>query len=68
MNYQITIAVASIAGLGLAFLVVPFILWVLMVMGWVFLPAIAGFAALLGGDMRYPFTWRPVRDGSEPDS
>lgn len=65
LNYQITIAVASIAGIGLAFLIVPFVLWMAMVVGWVFLPAIAGITALLGGDMRYLFTWRPVRDGSE---
>ncbi|WP_186356759.1 DUF1707 and DUF4870 domain-containing protein [Streptomonospora sp. PA3] len=62
LNYQLTIAVGGIVAMGLFWLLVPPFLWALMLVGWMFLPAVAGFLALVGGEMRYPFTWRPVRD------
>ncbi|GAA4918864.1 hypothetical protein GCM10023405_48210 [Streptomonospora salina] len=68
LNYQITVAVASVVAMGLGFLILPLVVWGVMMLGWVFLPAIAAFTALLGGDMRYLFTWRPVRDDSESGS
>ncbi|MFC4867253.1 MULTISPECIES: DUF1707 and DUF4870 domain-containing protein [Streptomonospora] len=65
LNYQITVAVASIAAMALGFLILPLVLWGFMMLGWMFMPAVAGITALMGGEMRYLFTWRPVRDKSE---
>lgn len=63
LNYQLTVVVGSIIGFGLFFLVIPALAATLMLMGWLFLPAIAGLVALMGGRWRYPLTWRPVKDG-----
>ncbi|GAB3453969.1 hypothetical protein GCM10027570_33660 [Streptomonospora sediminis] len=61
LNFQVTVAVGTIAAMGLSFLILPLIAWGFMMLGWLFLPAVAGLTALLGGNMRYPLTWRPVR-------
>ena len=62
LNYQLTVIVGSIVMLGLAWLVIPAILWVFMILGWVFMPGIAALVSLLGGGWKYPFTWRPVKN------
>lgn len=62
LNYQLTVLVGSILGFGLFFLILPMLAAMLLLLGWVFLPAIAGLVALLGGGWKYPLTWRPVKD------
>lgn len=62
LNYQLTFVVASIVLLGLSWLILPFLAWLLLFLGWIFLPVVAGVAGLTGGKWKYPFTWRPVHN------
>jgi uncharacterized Tic20 family protein len=61
LNYQLTFIVASIVAFCLFFLVVPILAWVLLLLGWIFLPAVGALVAVVGDGWRYPFTWRPVK-------
>lgn len=65
LNYQITIMAATALMTVAWILVVPIFVYLFMMLGFVFLPAIAGLGALLGFNWRYPFTWRPVRDNPD---
>ncbi|WP_082126674.1 DUF1707 and DUF4870 domain-containing protein [Allosalinactinospora lopnorensis] len=62
LNFQLTFIVGTIVLWFLSWLVLPLIAWVFMLLGWLFLPMIAGLASLMGGNWKYPFTWRPVKD------
>ncbi|GAA2051990.1 DUF1707 and DUF4870 domain-containing protein [Nocardiopsis rhodophaea] len=62
LNYQLTFLIGSIVLLGLSWLIIPVLVWIPMLLGWIFMPVIAGFVGLVGGRWKYPFTWRPVRE------
>ncbi|WP_460862854.1 DUF4870 domain-containing protein [Nocardiopsis coralliicola] len=62
LNYQLTVVIGSIVGFALFFLILPMLGALLLLLGWLIMPAIAGVVGLLGGGWKYPLTWRPVRD------
>jgi uncharacterized Tic20 family protein len=64
LNYQLTFLVFSILLVPIAIVTLGLgaLAYVLFVLGWVFLPAIAAVAAAIGASWRYPFTWRAVKD------
>ncbi|MDA0564620.1 DUF1707 and DUF4870 domain-containing protein [Streptomonospora sp. S1-112] len=62
LNYQITVMVGSVVMLMLSWLILPVAVFLFLVVGWVFLPAVGAIVTLTQGTWRYPVTWRPVRD------
>ncbi|QBI51890.1 DUF1707 and DUF4870 domain-containing protein [Streptomonospora litoralis] len=62
LNFQLTVTVATLTGMALIWLFLPILVVVVATVGWMVLPAVAGLSVLVGGDMKYPLTWRPVRD------
>ena len=61
LNFQITVAIAWMACVVLAFAVVGFFLMVALVIATLVLTIIGGIKANKGIAYRYPFTWRPVK-------
>ncbi|GAB3206250.1 DUF1707 and DUF4870 domain-containing protein [Marinactinospora thermotolerans] len=64
LNYQLNFFIASLLMSVLWILILPVFVYLFMVLGWVFLPLLAGVAAALGYNWRYPFVWRIVKNGS----
>ncbi|QVQ50459.1 DUF1707 and DUF4870 domain-containing protein [Spiractinospora alimapuensis] len=66
LNYQLTFLLASIlvVPVGVVTLGLGFLAYALLLVGWLFLPAIAACAAVLGASWKYPLTLRPVKHRS----
>lgn len=66
LNYQLTVLLASIlvVPVGIVTLGLGFLAYALLLVGWLFLPAIAACAAVLGASWKYPLTVRPVKHRS----
>ncbi|GAA3738994.1 DUF1707 and DUF4870 domain-containing protein [Salinactinospora qingdaonensis] len=64
LNYQLNFLIATLAVpiVGVLTLGVGFVVYAFMFVGWFILPAIAGFAAAIGWNWRYPFTVRLIKD------
>ncbi|WP_393916518.1 DUF1707 and DUF4870 domain-containing protein [Halostreptopolyspora alba] len=67
LNFQLTFIVGSMVLWFFSWLVLPLVAWGFMLLGWMFLPMVAGLVAVFGGRWKYPFTWRPIKeDQGEP--
>lgn len=65
LNYQLMILLASllVVPIGIITLGVGFIVYVILMLGWLFLPALATLVSLGGGKWRYPLTYRLIKTG-----
>ena len=61
LNFQITVAIAWVACIVLAFAVIGFFLMVALAVATVVLTIIGSIKANKGIAYRYPLTWRPVK-------
>lgn len=62
LNFQLFCIITGIASVFLFWLVLPLLLTVIVALGWAVLPAIAGIAALMGRNWRYPMFFRVLKD------
>ncbi|CDF96300.1 MULTISPECIES: DUF4870 domain-containing protein [unclassified Pseudomonas] len=61
LNFQITVAIASLISLLLMVVVIGFFLFGLIAIGALVLTIIGGIKANEGQPYRYPFTWRVIK-------
>ena len=61
LNFQITVAIAWIVSMVLAFAVIGFFLMIVLVIATLVLTIIGGIKANQGVAYRYPLTWRLVK-------
>ncbi|NUT90140.1 DUF4870 domain-containing protein [Pseudomonas corrugata] len=61
LNFQITVAIASLISLLLMVVVIGFFLFGLIAIGALVLTIIGGIKANEGQPYRYPFTWRLIK-------
>lgn len=54
LNFQLFCIIGGVASLLLVWLVAPVVVLLYCVLGWVFLPAVASVASLMGKNWRYP--------------
>ncbi|UOE22150.1 DUF1707 and DUF4870 domain-containing protein [Thermobifida halotolerans] len=62
LNYQLNILIAMAVAPIALWLIVTIPIYVLMLVGWIVLPLVAGASTLLGSNWRYPFTYQIVKD------
>ncbi|WP_243742532.1 DUF1707 and DUF4870 domain-containing protein [Actinorugispora endophytica] len=63
LNYQLIFLIATVTlPITMWLLFIPLVIYVFMAVGWVFLPLIAGIAAALGNNWRYPLTYQIIKD------
>ena len=61
LNFQITVAIAWIVSMVLAFAVIGFFLMIVLVIATLVLTIIGGIKANQGVAYRYPLTWRVIK-------
>lgn len=64
LNYQLMMLVFSVLLIPITILTlgIGLIVYMVLLLGWLVLPAVAGIVALCSGRWRYPLTWRTVKN------